>query len=107
MDTRANRQQYWSEHVSAYKQSGLSQKEYCRLADIGYWSFNQWKRRIENQQRIQPITEVKSKPALQTSKPDSTIVISLNHSLKISIPLSASPEMIGQIIKSLEGYSCR
>ncbi len=37
---------YWSKHISAWQQSGLSQSEYCRQKDIPLTSFGNWKSKL-------------------------------------------------------------
>jgi len=108
MNTKASRIAYWQEHLKAFDKSGLSQREYCRQADIGYGSFNQWKRRIENNQaEEQPIIEVSHKPVIQEPMSDNVIVIRWNNSLQISLPPKISPEILTIILNSVGEYTCR
>lgn len=108
MKSRENRTHYWQQHLKEFYTSGLSQKEYCHQANIGYCSFNQWKRRIENSQERASITEVKRRPAVHASiSPKDMIVISLNSSIQISLPASISHETLTTILNSLGEYACK
>lgn len=40
------RERFWQAHVSAWRRSGLSQREYCKRQELGEWSFSSWKRRL-------------------------------------------------------------
>jgi hypothetical protein len=108
MKSRENRKEYWQKHLAAFNSSGLSQKAYCRQTNIGYCSFNQWKRRIENSQERASITEVTSRPVMHDStSPKDMIVIHLNNTIQISLPGSISHETLITILKSVGEYTCR
>lgn len=38
---------FWSQHIKAWKASGLQQKEYCAKKKLGLKSFGRWKRILE------------------------------------------------------------
>ena len=40
------RERFWRAHVSAWRRSGLTQREYCKRQGLGEWSFSSWKRRL-------------------------------------------------------------
>ena len=40
---------FWQKHVKAQASRGLTQREYCRPNNISCWSYNFWKRKIENE----------------------------------------------------------
>ena len=41
-----DKQQFWKDHVEAWKQSGTSQAEYCRHHDLNIKLFGYWKRKL-------------------------------------------------------------
>ena len=41
-----DKQQFWQDHVEAWKQSGTSQAEYCRRHDLSIKVFGYWKRKM-------------------------------------------------------------
>ncbi len=43
------RARYWSELVQAWRQSGLSQAEFCRRRNIKSMTFAWWKRQLQKQ----------------------------------------------------------
>ncbi|MBN2435873.1 MAG: hypothetical protein JXK07_11475 [Spirochaetes bacterium] len=98
MRSRENRNQYWQEHLKAYYTSGLSQKEYCRQEDIGYWSFNQWKRRIEGQSKTN-LTEIKLPVPIQPSH--QVMTLKYREELTITLPLSVSGKTLREILAVL------
>ena len=42
------RREYWRKHLENWRQSGLSQQEYCREHNVGYSTFCRWKKRLGN-----------------------------------------------------------
>lgn len=42
------RRDYWRKHLENWRQSGLSQQEYCREHNVGYSTFCRWKKRLGN-----------------------------------------------------------
>ncbi len=103
MKSSNKRKQYWQDKINAFNESGLSQKEFCRQFNIGYWSFNQWKRRIENNQNNLPVVEIQSRPVRNSDMSENRIIIK-NNNLQISVP--ATTEMIRAIVKILGESTC-
>ena len=46
--TRAEKREYWEEQIRLWKESGLSQSEYCRQYDIPPSQWFYWKRRCQD-----------------------------------------------------------
>lgn len=91
---------FWLAHVKAQKASGLTQREYCQQNDISYWSFNPWKRRIENENvhfhEISP-SIVQGLPAEKRQ-----IEITVNDAIRISVPDGFSSDTLRDILHVLE-----
>lgn len=50
---RQEKQRYWGEHLSKWKESGLSQSAYCREHQLNLHRFIYWKeRQFREQQRV-------------------------------------------------------
>ncbi len=91
---------YWQKHVKAQAGSGLTQREYCRQNTISYWSFNPWKRRIENESA--QFHEIS--PAIVQGLPvgDKLIEITVNENIRISVPEGFSLATLRDILRVLE-----
>ncbi|HDR16249.1 MAG TPA: hypothetical protein ENN79_12350 [Desulfobacteraceae bacterium] len=91
---------FWQAHVRAQAASGLTQREYCRRNSISYWSFSPWKRRIEREGT--GFYEVL--PAVVRSIPTENrqIEISINASIKISVPDGFSSDTLREILSVLD-----
>jgi hypothetical protein len=61
-----DKKRYWQKHVSSWRESNLSQVEYCRLNDLSIKNFGYWKRKERNavpsQPRFFPLVAASSGP---------------------------------------------
>ena len=60
------RERYWLSHLAAQRESGLTQREYCRRSQLSLSTFGWWKRRlrtgatIESSPALIPVTIIDS-----------------------------------------------
>ena len=45
----SSKQQFWSAHIQAHRQSELSQNEYCRRNNLQAGQFRYWNKKLEEQ----------------------------------------------------------
>ena len=60
---RGKREQ-WQAVVERWKASGLMTKEFCREAGVNYWTFSEWRRKLEPQRRRSRFVEVVAPEAM-------------------------------------------
>jgi hypothetical protein len=91
---------FWLAHVKAKNASGLTQREYCRQNNLSYWSFNPWKRRIENE--TAQFHEIS--PAIVQGLPGESrqIEITIGDTIRISIPDGFSSDTLREILAALD-----
>lgn len=65
---KTERSRYWSELVTAWSQSGLSQAEFCRQRGVKLITFGWWKRRLEDCSKVAPAVRSKSSPRNVTGR---------------------------------------
>lgn len=44
--THVERRAYWQQHVTRWRESGLSKKAYCEAHGVNLWGFYRWCRRL-------------------------------------------------------------
>ena len=89
--TRNEKEEFWCESVSVWKESGLSARKFCTQEGLGYQSFLYWKRRfIEESNCFIELSE-KEVPLIELNCGDI--------SLKVSSDLSS--EILSHLILSL------
>ncbi|WP_320173989.1 IS66 family insertion sequence element accessory protein TnpA [Maridesulfovibrio sp.] len=74
-----NKQRFWKKHIEAWRNSGVSQAEYCREHSLSYKSFGYHKRRVgasAKPQKVIPIPEtaMRAEEESRTCKPISLCV---------------------------------
>ncbi len=99
--TKQTRKQYWQKHINRYSKTSMSQKEYCRQNDIGYWSFNNWKRRLSEKTNDNDLVEIPAKKIRKISKAASSIELEINSSIKVIILPGFDSELLRNIISVL------
>jgi hypothetical protein len=52
------RREYFGEHVRRWQESGLTQREYCRVEGLGVSAFGYWKRKLCGTSAGQEATEL-------------------------------------------------
>ena len=61
-----DKKQYWQKHVASWRESNLSQVDYCRLNYLPIKNFGYWKRKesnaVSSQQRFFPLVASPSGP---------------------------------------------
>lgn len=95
---------YWQGHIASWRQSGLSQAEYCRRQSLSIKNFGYWKRKQSKTQggQLKFFPLVLSRPAqAQESTP---LQLTLQEKrFTIEIKEDFSPVVLKKLILSLEG----
>ncbi len=100
MSKRIQRRKYWKEHYTAFIKTGLTQREYCRQHDLGYWTFNSWKRKLEKPEESTSLQEIPLK--ISENKPDQAqIKIFLSGNIQLSVPDNFSSETLKRVINTI------
>ena len=87
----SEKEEFWRESVSVWKESGLSARQFCSQEDLGYQSFLSWKRRLR--QNSDCFIELKEK------EPSS---LELNcGEIFLSIPANLSSQELSHVILAL------
>lgn len=93
---------YWQQHYQSLKGSGISQREYCRQNNLGYWTFNKWKRLFDQENTS---TSLQQLPVKYHSVKSERLEIILQDNLKISIPDDFSEKALKKIMSALRNDS--
>jgi len=62
--TKEEKSLYWKNHFDLWKESGLSQKKYCKNNSVSYWNFKSWYEKTKSRTDI----ETKNFIRLETDK---------------------------------------
>jgi len=94
---------YWTSHIKAYDNSGLSMAEYCRRQGLSYHAFRYWKKKQENSPSVPvvPFVEIgRIKPQSCTTK--FCLKINLPGRYSIDVGDGFSSSTLARVISVLE-----
>jgi len=84
---------YWEAHVSAWKDSGLSQAQYCRQNDLPLSRFYTWKAKFEPQKLV-PIKVAEEVESQYINVRVEKMTIQLPNGIELHIPSNLSIESL-------------
>lgn len=96
--------EHWTAHITRWKESKLSQPEYCKQAGIGYASFVYWRSKLSSEPKLpkvkfMPVSLVAKKP-INTEAPKS-IQIKLVSGHVVYIPVNLPTSEIAALINAI------
>ena len=100
-----SKQEYWQAQVDKWRESGLSQAEFCRQIGISSKSLGYWKRQFEQRQttgqETQAVVAVPIAQVNERREGGQPIILHAWHDLRIEIPADFAPESLEKIIHVL------
>ncbi|MEJ2649742.1 MAG: hypothetical protein P8016_15205 [Sedimentisphaerales bacterium] len=91
------KRRFWQKHIAAWRQSGQSQKEYCRNQKLKKSTLGYWRTLLSREKGFIEI------PIKIESR--STIDIIINGGIKIQVRKGFDPELLVQTIRVMEQMS--
>jgi len=98
MSRKNSTRDHWQQHYQSFKTLNITQREYCRLNDLGYWTFNKWKRLFDQESNS---TSLQQLPVKYQPVRSEKLEITLPDNVKISIPEDFSEKTLRRIISAL------
>ena len=100
---RIERREYWTGQVRQWRESGLTQRQYCKREGTSIERFGAWKRRgSENQSESRGLVAVPPKivsSALFTARPSLGLVVDERY--RVEIPDTFSPSTLEAVLQVL------
>jgi len=99
----AEKRRFWKQQIEHWKESGLTQTEFCRLHNLKTHQLTYWKKRFHSKQEQVSLVELQWKPALQPtlSPSGSPLRLILNDQYRIDIDRGFDPFTLQQVVLSL------
>ena len=102
---REEKEKFWKRHVERYSSSGLTKKAYCLKNELSYWSFNDWKKRLNKTNQSRKLTEIPLTMVDIIPNTFDKFEIIFKENLRISIPNHFKPEVLIKIIEMLRNIT--
>ncbi len=101
---RIERREYWTGQVQQWKESGLTQRQYCKNENLSIERLGAWKRRLdhENQSESGGLVAIPPKivsSALFTARPALGLVVDERY--RVEIPDAFSPSTLEAVLQVL------
>lgn len=100
------KKRYWQEHIQAWRQSGLSQANFCKARSLALSTFHYWRRKIgqgcNDSPRFYPLAVMPSIEALDKSSPGILRVILGDRRFVLEIGEDFAETTLKKLIVALE-----
>ena len=99
----AEKRRFWKQQIQQWKDSGLTQIEFCRLHNLKPHQLTYWKNRFKPVQAPVSLVELKWEPNFQAAPcPNpSPLRVILNNQLRIDVDRGFDPATLQQLVLSL------
>jgi len=93
----------WSQHISAWEVSGLSQADFCQYHHLVYGTFVYWRHRLKklNVGKIAECAISFLPVALNAVKPK-VLVLHINNRHGVELDADFDPVLLSQVVRALE-----
>lgn len=103
---KSTKQEYWQQHITAWRSSGLSQRQYCAREGLAVQTFGYWQRKLK-QETSRPIFYPLTVPAAcavpkEMTEGSGLQVVLCGQRFRIAIDHNFDGETLRQLITALE-----
>ena len=93
---------FWEKHIECWKNSSLTQVDYCRENNLAIKSFGYWKRRLKEiaAEEIRFVPVAFDPPVV--TKPGAPLKVAVNGRYCIEVPDGFSPETLKKVLCVME-----
>ena len=93
----------WRRHVEAWRESGLSQADYCRQQGLNPKTFSTWARRTFPQDKDTPleVISVQVTPSAPAATADTNVILRLAHGAQLELSTAVPPCWLAELLRCL------
>lgn len=102
LQIRKDKAQYWCKHIESWRESSLSQVDYCRINDLPIKNFGYWKKRSSQGKPEKQIFYPLIASEMKQINPLSSPLILPVKRFRIEIGEDFSPSALKKLIVTLE-----
>ena len=97
---------HWRRHVEAWRESGLSQADYCRQQGLNRKTFSVWTRRVQGNLSLDKDAPLELLPVqVELSAPVATtqasVMLRLVHGAQLELSTAVSPRWLAELLRCL------
>ena len=96
----------WRRHVEAWRESGLSQADYCRQQGLNSKTFSTWTRRVRRElTRIKDaplqVIPVQVAPSVPATPTQASVVLRFPHGAQLELSTAVPPRWLAELLRCL------
>lgn len=97
---------FWRERIAEQRQAGLGIRKYCESHGFCRNTFQRWRKRLENDERIRGFVEVGKAPNVAKERAALPgVMIELADGVRIHFPDGSDPSMMGAVVMAIRSAS--
>lgn len=97
-----DKQRLWSDRITAWKDTGLSQQTYCDQQQLIYSTFVYWRGRLKQLDAGSASGKVHFSPVVFKQESDARLILQINGLHGVEIRLGFDPVLLGQVIRVVQ-----
>lgn len=101
---RQSKEEHWNYHIENWQQSGITQVEYCQKNDLNKHTFQYWKKKRSQTEKIRPLLPVSilNETFSATSSYSGGLSLSVSNRFDVNINIGFDSETLSRLINLLE-----
>jgi len=96
----------WRQHVKVWRESGLSQADYCQQQGLNRKTFSVWTRRVQGDLSLDKGTPlellpVQLEPSAPVASTPTSVMLRLANGVQLELSTAASPGWLAELLRCL------
>jgi hypothetical protein len=97
---------HWRRHVEAWRESGLSQADYCRQQGLNHKTFSVWTRRVQVDLSLDKnapldLLPVQLEPSPSVASTQASMMLRLAHGAQLELSTAVPPGWLAELLRCL------
>jgi hypothetical protein len=97
---------HWRRHVEAWRESGLSQADYCRQQGLNHKTFSVWTRRVKRDLSLDKgapleLLPVQLQPSAPVASIQASVMLRLAHGARLELSTAVPPRWLAELLRCL------
>jgi hypothetical protein len=97
---------HWRRHVEVWRESGLSQADYCRQQGLNHKTFSVWTRRVQvdlslDKSAALDLLPVQVEPSPSVASTQASMMLRLAHGAQLELSTAVPPGWLAELLRCL------
>lgn len=96
--TKAEKFQYWQQHIDNWRQSGKPQQEFCAENQLSYSTFGYWRTKLNGERKAE------SKWLPVHVAPSAAVAVCLPGGIRLEVPAAALADVLPVVYRAVQEW---